>query len=144
MRILNYKIALASTAMFFLPAVAVHAQSTIGDPTPVLGNGVTGAAANAQMNSALDAHAKCAKTKSCAKQSAKSEQQKNTVNALIKEYRGCRRKAADIADSPAQKDALRDACVQQYNPKFAKSCVGGASTIAICMRYRSRGTIESP
>jgi hypothetical protein len=119
-----------------------HAQSTIGDPTPVLGNGVTQSAANAQMNAALAAQVKCAKDKNCAALNAKREAEARAVNALITEYYGCRRRAGDAAGNPAQKAALRKACVDQYNPKFAQSCVGGANTIAICTRYRSRGSIE--
>jgi hypothetical protein len=142
---LNPNIArLMAAALLASASAGLYAQSTIGDPTPVLGNGVTGAAANAQMNSALGAHAKCAKNKSCAAANAKSEAQQRNVNTLITQYHGCRRRAADVASSPAQRDALRMGCVREYDPKFAKSCVGAANSIAICERYRSRGTIERP
>jgi hypothetical protein len=135
---------LMAGALLAAGSAGLHAQSTINDPTPVQGNGVTGAAANAQMNSALDGHAKCAKNKSCAATNAKGEAQVRNVNALIKEYGACRRRAADVASSPVQKDALRKACVREYDPKFAKSCVGSANSIAICSRYRNRGTIDRP
>jgi hypothetical protein len=131
-----------ATAALTLGGAAAYAQSTIGDPTPVQGNGVTQAAANAQMNAALEAQAKCAKDKKCAASNEKRDADVRVVNALITQYRACKRRAADIASSPAQKDALRKACVAEYDPKFAKHCVGGASTIAICTRYRSRGTVE--
>jgi hypothetical protein len=133
---------IAAAAIMTIGVAAGYAQSTIGDPTPVQGNGVTQAAANAQMNAALEAQAKCAKDKKCAASAEKSEADVRVVNTLITQYRACRRRAADVASSPAQKDALRKACVDEYNPKFARSCVGGANSISICMRYRSRGTIE--
>jgi hypothetical protein len=132
-----------ASAAFVLSASLVQAQSTINDPTPVLGNGVTGTASNAQMNSALNAHSKCPKNTSC-KTNPKGETQIALVNALITQYHSCRRRAADVSSTPAQKDKLRKSCVADYNPKFAKSCVGAASSIAICERLRTRGTIDRP
>jgi hypothetical protein len=142
---LNPNIArLMAAALLSGAAAGLHAQSTINDPTPVQGNGVTGAAANAQMNAALNGHAKCAKTKKCAAANAKTTAQTQNVNTLITQYRACRRRAADVSSNPAQKAALRKACVKEYDPKFAKSCVGAANSIAICARYRTRRTIDQP
>jgi hypothetical protein len=99
-------------------------------------------AGHAKMSDAVKIQGPCVTGKTCLASTEKDEADLRAVNALITEYRACRRRAADIASSPAQKDALRKACVKEYNPKFAKACVGAARSVGICTRYRTRGTIE--
>jgi hypothetical protein len=121
---------------------AALAQSTIGDPTPIMGSGVYEAGRNAQMNAALGQHARCAKDARCAAQSKQREAEQAQVSSLIKEYSQCKTNARDRAGSPARKDALREACRSQYQPQFAQACKGGGESIAICARLKRTGSID--
>jgi hypothetical protein len=121
---------------------AALAQSTIGDPTPILGSGVYEAGRYAQMNAALGQHARCAKDARCAVQSKQREAEQAQVSGLIKEYSQCKRNAGDRAGSPARKDALREACRAQYQPQFTQACKGGGESIAICARLKRTGSID--
>jgi hypothetical protein len=120
---------------------SAFAQSTIGDPTPIMGGGVYEAGRNAQMNAALGQHARCAKDARCAAQSEQRQAEQAKVSALIKDYSQCRRNAADKAGSPARKDAMREACRAHYQPQFTQACAGGGESIAICTRLKRTGSI---
>jgi hypothetical protein len=130
LRILVY---FASVGLSLNPAL-LSAQ-TINDPTPIQGNMVTETAAGIAVRSANGGYGDV-------DDSPNRMAQKARANALISQYSQCRANARNYARTKVQKDAIRADCVRQYQPKFAKACVGGATTIAICSRLKSRGTIE--
>jgi hypothetical protein len=112
---------------------ALLSAQSVEDPVPIQGNMVTETARAAAVRSANGGYG-------AVNNSPERMAQKRRVNALISQYSQCRSNARDY--SKPQKDAIRAQCVQQYQPKFAKACVGGATTIAICSKLINRGSIE--
>ena len=66
--------------------------------------------------------------------------EKRRVNALVANFGMCRRNASD-AGNKRSKDIAREQCRRNYQPQFARACVGGAQTIAICMKLKRTGSI---
>ncbi len=124
--------------MGFSARNAVQAQ-TIGDPTPIENNGVTEAARSAANAAAFG--------KPGAKLSAKDRAQRDVVFDLIPQYTQCKSDARAAVRSRGNANrerykAAESVCTQRYNPQFGRACVGAANAIAICQRFKSRGTLN--
>jgi hypothetical protein len=124
---------LAMSAVAMANPFVLQAQS-IEDPVPIQGNMVTETAAGIAVRSANGGYGPV-------DNSPRALAQKQRVNALISQYGDCRANARNAAN-PAHKKSIRAGCVRSYNPQFAKACVGGALSIAICMKYKRTGSIE--
>jgi hypothetical protein len=74
--------------------------------------------------------------------SPKAMAEKQRVNTLVEQYQNCRASARQLATNKAGKDNIRAQCVRTYQPKFSNACVGGANSIAICIKLRRQGKID--
>ena len=124
-----------AVAISLVCTAPVAVAQTVGDPTPILGNGVTETARGIANRSANGGYGPV-------DNSPKALAEKAKVNGLVSQYSDCRANARNITKNRVRKDAIREQCRQQYQPQFAKACVGGARSIAICMKLQRKGTIE--
>ncbi len=136
MRSRRYQTISAMAAMLSLFCTApIAIAQTVSDPVPIQGNPVTETAAGIAIRSANGGYGPV-------DNSPKALAQKAKVNGLISKYSDCRANARNLARDKAGKDAIREQCRRQYQPQFAKACVGGAKSIAICMKLQRKGSIE--
>ena len=97
---------------------AAFGQSTLGDPFPAMGSGVSSAATAATNYAVLQPQQSAAVTK-------QRDAEKRVVNELIDRESLCIKNARN-APTPEAIQRARNACDVRYKRLYAAACVGGA------------------
>jgi hypothetical protein len=108
-------IASAVCAIFFATfAIATQAQSTLGDPTPVMGNQAASIAGTTAMNGAINAHARNAQggSRYTASRDVR-DQHRAQMKACRNNYQ------ANTRSGSPERKAARDACKSRFDAQRA-------------------------